>query len=147
VRYFEDVAAGEEIPFAPREITRTAMVMYAAATWDFHRFHHDAAFVQARGHPAPFVDGQMLGALLAQQLMDWAGPDAFVCRLAFRFRAMVYAGDRLTGRGHVTGTEVAGARRLALCTLSLAKADGTVVIADATAAVDLPGRPGRPPAP
>ena len=50
------------------------MVAYAGSTWDWHRLHYDSAWLDAKGIPAPVVDGQMFGALIAQQLQDWFGP-------------------------------------------------------------------------
>ena len=139
--YFEDAVPGQEVTGFSRHVTLTDLVMYAGATWDFHRFHYDAAFVQARGFPAPFVDGQMVGALLAKQLMDWGGPDAFVRRLSYRLRAMIFAGDRVTGTGVVTATRLEGDRPLVVCALAIRKDDSTEVVTDALGVVELPRRP------
>lgn len=68
-RWIEDVTVGETLPPLEITITLTSLVMYAGATWDFHRYHYDPAFVTALGLPAPLMDGQMVGALLARQLM------------------------------------------------------------------------------
>jgi len=138
--YFEDVFEGQEIPPLSREITLPEMVAYAGATWDFHRYHYDLAYVQATGLPAPFVDGQMLGALLAKQTMDWAGPDAFLRRLSFRFRSMVYAGERISSRGTVAEKKVESGCSLVICSLTMCKEDGTEVISPASAVVELPTR-------
>ena len=74
IRWFEDVAVGETLP--PLEIDHHAHARSScmrAATWDFHRYHYDSEFVATLGMPAPFMDGQMIGALLARQLMQWGG--------------------------------------------------------------------------
>lgn len=138
--YFEDVFEGQEIPPLSREITLPGMVAYAGATWDFHRYHYDLAHVQAMGLPAPFVDGQMLGALLAKQIMDWAGPEAFLRRLSFRFRSMVYPGERVISRGTVTEKRVEVDCHLVVCSLTMCKEDGTEIISPAAATVELPIR-------
>ena len=94
-----------------KDITMQGMMAYGAATWDFIRLHYDADYVRAMGFPAPFVDGQMFGGILAQAVQDWAGPGAFVRRLSFRNRVMTYPGDTVTCRGVVTDkTESAGER-------------------------------------
>jgi acyl dehydratase len=139
-RWFDDVTVGEELPALDHDVTLTTLVMYAGATWDFHRYHYDPAYVAERGFRAPFMDGQMVGALLARQLMDWGGPDAFVRRLSYRLRSMVCAGERIVLRGRVTGTTVEEGRGLALCTFAVLKEDGAEVVRDATAAVELPRR-------
>ena len=141
-KYFEDVTVGEELPPYDVDISLTTLVMYAAATWDFHRYHYDAAFIAKIDMPAPFMDGQMLGALMTRQLMRWGGLDCFVRRLNYRQRAMVYAGDTISIRGRVTGTTVENERPLALCTLSVTGPDGRQVARDAVAAVELSRRSG-----
>ena len=52
IRWFEDVAVGETLPPLEIDITLTSLVMYAAATWDFHRYHYDSEFVTKLGMPA-----------------------------------------------------------------------------------------------
>ena len=140
-RYFDDVTIGEALPPLDLTVTLTTLVMYAGATWDFHRYHYDAEFVGKLGMSAPFMDGQMLGALLARQLMQWGRADAFVRRLQYRQRAMVYVGDTIMVRGKVCGTSVEAGRPLALFTLSVTGPDDRVVTRDATAAVELRRRP------
>ena len=101
-RFFEDVSVGEELPPLHKRIDLPRMMAYGAATWDFIRVHYDADHVRELGFPGPFVDGQMLGAFLAQQVQDWAGPGAFLRKLTFRNRVMVYPGDSLVCRGVVS---------------------------------------------
>ena len=140
-RWFEDVKAGDQLPMLEFTVSLTALVMYAGATWDFHRYHYDTALVAKFGMPAPFMDGQMMGALLARQLMEWGGRDAFVRKLVYAQCGMVYAGDRIVLRGTVTGTEVEDGRSLAMVSLSVTKEDGSEIVRNATAAVELTMRP------
>lgn len=81
------------IPALERTITLTDMIAYAGATWDWHRLHYDAAFVAERKLPGPVVDGQVLGALFAEQVMDALGPEVFITHLAIRYRSMMFAGE------------------------------------------------------
>ena len=101
-RFFEQVSVGEELPSLHKQIDLPRMMAYGAATWDFIRVHYDADHARELGFPGPFVDGQMLGAFLAQHVQDWAGPGAFLRKLAFRNRVMVYPGDSLVCGGVVT---------------------------------------------
>jgi acyl dehydratase len=98
---FEDVKVGEEIPPLKKPITVIKMAMYAAATWDFVRYHYDDKAVRDKGYPAPFADGQMLGAFLAQMVTSWIGEAHTLRKLGFRFCAMAFPGDLLTCRGRV----------------------------------------------
>lgn len=141
-RRVADIRVGEALPPLEMEISLTALVVYAAATWDFHRYHYDQALAAQAGSPAPFMDGQMAGALMARQVMAWAGPDAFVRKLSFRLRNMVLAGERILLDAAVTGVthrQDAGEELgLVELQLSIAKADGTVVVHQASATVELP---------
>ena len=138
--YFQEVNVGQEIPPLQRRITLPAMIAYAGSTWDFHRYHYDSDFAKALGHPAPFVDAQMLGALLAKQVMDWAGPDAFLRRLSFRRKAMVYPEERIICLATVTETKVEGGFNLAVLSLKMVTEDGREVVSPASAVVDIPSR-------
>lgn len=86
------------------------LVAYGAATWDHHRMHYDAPFAISKGLRAPLVDGQMLGALMASQLMRHFGPGAFITALSFRFRAMVFAGDTVRCEAEIVADDGTTAR-------------------------------------
>lgn len=97
------VQVGQSLPDLVRTIEPPDMVAYGAATWDWHRMHYDASFAAQGGLPGPVVDGQMLGALLAKQVMDAFGPGAFLRKMSFRFRSMVFAGETIRCVGEITG--------------------------------------------
>lgn len=91
-----------------RRIALADMVAYGAATWDWHRLHYDEAHARRLGAPAPLVDGQMLGALLAECVLRSAGPDARLVRLAYRNRAPVRAGETVVCSGTIATSDDAG---------------------------------------
>lgn len=108
-------AVGTTVPPLERTITLTDMVAYAGATWDWHRLHYDPAYLAEKGLPAPVVDGQVFGALLAQQVQDWLGPRAVVHRLQLRFKNLVFAGETVRCVATVTESHVdAGRLRLGI---------------------------------
>ena len=142
-RFFEDVSVGDELTPLRKEIDLPRMMAYGAATWDFIRVHYDADHARELGFPGPFVDGQMLGAFLAQQVQDWAGPGAFLRKLAFRNRVMVYPGDSLVCGGVVTAlNREDDAPALAECELWIENQRGERVVDRASAVVQLPLRSG-----
>ena len=96
------LAVGTRIPPLERALTQVRLVAYGAATWDWHRLHYEAQYAAARSIAGPIVDGQMFGALLAEALLDWLGPRAFIRRMSFRLRAMVLAGETVRCEGEVT---------------------------------------------
>ncbi len=142
IRHYEDVQIGEEITPLLKEIGLARMMAYGAATWDFIRLHYDADYARELGFEAPFVDGQMMGGFLTQHVQDWAGPEAFLRKLAFRNRVMAYPGDSLTCRGLVTGVSATDEGGMVECDLWVENQRGEKVVDPATALVRFPLRPG-----
>ena len=143
VRKFEDIQIGDEITPLVKEIGIARMMAYGAATWDFIRLHYDADYARELGFEAPFVDGQMMGGFLTQQVQDWAGPGAFLRKLAFRNRVMAYPGDSLTCRGVVTDVSTADEGGMVECDLWMENQRGEKVVDPASALVRFPLRAGR----
>ncbi|MDP6509647.1 MAG: MaoC/PaaZ C-terminal domain-containing protein [Dehalococcoidia bacterium] len=139
---FEDVEVGRELPSLRKEVDRVHMMMYGAATWDFIRLHYDESYVRDKGFPSPLVDGQMFGGHLAQLVMDWAGPNAFLKSLSFDNRVPAFAGDTLTCRGTVATKYRSGAEHVVECRLWVENQRGERVVGQASAAVALPSRNG-----
>lgn len=96
---------GDQLPVLERHIDLADMVAYAGATWDWHRLHYDPQYLAERGLDRPVVDGQMLGALMAEQVLDAVGAGGFIRNLAFRFRSMVFAGETVRCAGSVTAVD------------------------------------------
>ena len=136
---FEDVNVGDPIPPLEKPINTVNMAMYGAATWDFHRYHYDSEYVQKMGFPKPFVDGQMLGAFLAQLLTDWIGIGGTLKKLSCRYTAFVYPGDTLTCKGSVTSKRQEGGEGLVECELWIENQRGERVLDRGGAVVILPG--------
>ena len=135
---FENANVGDEIVALRKEITLPGMVFYGAATWDFNRSHYDHEYLQKRGFSRPFVDGQMLGAFLAQMLADWTGDPGVISKLGFRFRYFAYPGDVLTCRGRVTSKSSQEGQNLVECELWVENQEGTLVIYPGHATLRLP---------
>ena len=140
MRYYDDVAEGDELPPLEKRITSVQMMMYGAATWDFMRIHYDADHAEERGLQAPIVDGQMLGAFLAQLLVDWSGDPGALRRLNIRYRNFLYAGNTVICKGKVREKSLAGSEALVGCDLVIEDPEGEIVAGPATAVVALPRR-------
>ena len=104
----ERLSPGRSLRPLHRRIALADMVAYGAATWDWHRLHYDEAHARRLGAPGPLVDGQMLGALLAECVLRAAGPSARLVRLAFRNRSPVHAGETVTCSGEIATSDDAG---------------------------------------
>lgn len=105
---WEEVQEGQRLPPRSLHLTPARMVAYAGATWDFSAVHHDARRAREVGAPAPFADGQMLGALLARLVTDWTGDPTALAGLEVRYRALVFGGDRVTAEGVVVERRTSG---------------------------------------
>jgi acyl dehydratase len=137
-RYFDDVAEGDALQPLVKEISLMQMVMYGAATWDFMRVHYDTAFARAQGFEQVFADGQMLGAFLAQLVVDWAGEPAALRRLGVRYRTFVFPGDTVTCTGHVARKFVEGDIACVECEVVATNQHGAIVAGPSPAVVALP---------
>lgn len=104
----ERLSPGRSLRPLRRRIALADMVAYGAATWDWHRLHYDEAHARRLGAPAPLVDGQMLGALLAECVLRSAGPGARLVRLVYRNRSPVHAGETVTCSGEIATADDAG---------------------------------------
>lgn len=95
-----------------KEITRTftshAMVAYAGATWDWHVMHYDRKHTDEAGVPGPIVDGQVFGALIAEQVQDHFGPAARITELSLRFKNMVFESETVTVRCTSVDSDASG---------------------------------------
>ena len=140
IRHFQSVQIGDEITPLVKEIGLARMMAYGAATWDFIRLHYDSDYARELGFEAPFVDGQMMGGFLTQHVQDWAGPEAFLRKLAFRNRVMAYPGDSLTCRGVVTDVSATDEGGMVECDLWVANQRGEKVVDPASALLRFPLR-------
>lgn len=129
------ISVGAEVPPLVRTIALPDMVAYAGATWDWHRLHYDAKWVAARGLAAPVVDGQVFGALLAEQVQDWLGPGARLRSLHVRFQELVLAGETVRCTGRVT--DVHGGRLVVEQQVEVVGDRSRVAVAPAGCAVEL----------
>ena len=137
-RRFEDIQIGDEITPLVKELGMARMMAYGAATWDFIRLHYDADYARELGFEAPFVDGQMMGGFLTQHVQDWAGPGAFLRKLAFRNRVMAYPGDSLTCHGVVTDVSSTEEGGMVECDLRMENQRGEKVVDPASALLRFP---------
>ena len=137
---FEGISVGDGLPPLKKQITAARMMAYGAATWDFIRSHYDADYVRGLGFDGPFLDGQMMGGFLAQQVQDWAGPGAFLRKLSFSNRGMTYPGDLIICHGIVTGKSAENGEELVTCDLWAVNQSGEKVVQPASALVRFSAR-------
>jgi acyl dehydratase len=88
--------AGEEFTsVVVRDLNRTHLVMYAAASGDFHPVHHDDTVANSMGFPSVFAHGMLTMGLTGRHLEEVVGQGALL-RYGARLVAQVWPGDTLT---------------------------------------------------
>ncbi len=122
------VEVGDPLPGFGRNLDQARLVMYAGATWDWHRLHYDTEYVREHKLAAPLVDGQMLGALFAEQVYRHFDPGARITAMKLRFRSMVYAGERVEISGEVSSVGHADGGRTVVCNQAAAVGSRTTTI-------------------
>ena len=122
----------EQLRAISREMSLPRLVMYAGATWDWHRLHYDNDFASRAKLPGPIVDGQLFGALLAEQILDHFGSSARIREMEFRFRSMVYAGETADVTGIVVRREPAGTADMITCEQTVTVGSRTCVTGTTT---------------
>lgn len=95
--YFEDVTPGMEIASLSKgPLTTVHLMRWSAAMENWHRIHYDRRFaVEHDGLPDLLVNGSFKQQFVMQLLKDWAGPDGWVWKVSFQFRAMNKVGETL----------------------------------------------------
>jgi acyl dehydratase len=97
--------AGTELEVIEREMSSERLIMYAGATWDWHKLHYDQRYATEANLAAPIVDGQHYGGIFVEQALAAADPSARVKAMKIRFRSMVFVGETIRVSGEVTSGE------------------------------------------
>jgi hypothetical protein len=92
---------GEELPELVIPLTRTLIAATAIASRDYQDVHHDPGLAQERGSPDIFMNILSTNGFVGRYITDWAGPDAFIKKVAIRLGVPNYPGDTMTMRGTV----------------------------------------------
>lgn len=142
--FFEDTAVGEEIPILAKGPLSAAILMrWSAAMENWHKIHYDRDFaIQHDKLPDLVVNGTLKQQFIAQFLKDWAGPEGWLWKVRFQFRAMNLVGETLRLWARVTGRQELqdyGLVQLELGILNDEDKEST----PGTAVVALPYRDGR----
>lgn len=100
---------GMDIPaFKQGPVTRTEIVKYAAASWDFNPVHHDESFAKQARSGGIIAHGMMIFAYLGRVATDFLGTPT-LSKLSARFMNVTRPGDILTLGGKVESVSTDGA--------------------------------------
>lgn len=103
-----EVAVGDELPVFELPVTSTVIVAGAIASRDFMPAHHDPNFAKGQGAPDIFMNILTTNGYVSRFITDWAGPHAFVRKIAIRLGAPAIPGQALRFTGQVTSTSRVG---------------------------------------
>ena len=95
------VKVGDALPPLDIPITSTLIVTGALASNDFTQVHHNKAAAQASGMSDVFMNILTTNGLAGRFVTDWAGPDAFIRKMAIKLGTPNLPGDTLALSGEV----------------------------------------------
>ena len=98
-KIFVDAIEGQEILPLRVKISKTQMMMYAAATWNPYQLHWDSDYAQKNGFRDANVAGPMFGDYLAEMIKIWANKSIQLKSLEYTNRAMAFPGDTIVCKG------------------------------------------------
>jgi acyl dehydratase len=92
---------GSSLPSLTIPMTVTRMVMMAYVSRDFNPVHHDMEHAQANGSRHMFMQWACQVGVIFRFITDWAGPDAWISRVAIKLQRPSYAHEDITFAGRV----------------------------------------------
>ena len=137
--YFEDVELGQEVPPFVRQTGIMEWNRFAAANEEFVPFHMEDEPAIASGQRGVFGMGNIRYAYLHDMLMNWAGRDGWIKRVACQYRGYNFKGETLTCTGKVVNKKVEDGLHLVELEIGVTNNEG-VNTAPGTATVVLPSR-------
>jgi len=128
-----EIAVGDELPPFELPVTAAVIVAGAIASRDFMPVHHDRDFATAQGAPDIFMNILTTNGYVSRFVTDWAGPEAFVRKIAIRLGAPAVPGQPLCFTGQVVSMSDDGDERVIEVAIRAANdlgdhATGTVVV-------------------
>ena len=124
---FSQLKVGMEIPaFTQGPVTRTEIVKYAAASWDFNPIHHDEVFAKRARSGGIIAHGMMVFAYLGRVATTYLGTGDLE-KLSARFMSVTRPGDTLTLNGRVEKLSPNDGGGTVLLSLKAANQKGEIV--------------------
>lgn len=99
-RAFLNTKVGDALPTLTIPLSATGIAAAAIATRDYQPIHHDLGKAQSLGNANVLMNTHTTAGYLERMVVEWAGRDVFLRKVAFRMGVPNYAGDTmvLTGR-------------------------------------------------
>ncbi len=129
-------SVGDTLIPLQRAMTLPRLVMYAGASWDWHRLHYDTEHAAEAQLSGPIVDGQMFGGIFVNQVTDTYGYTTRVTGMDLKFRSMVFADETIDVTGEITNTEPSTAGMLVTIDQEISVGDRICATASTTAIIN-----------
>ena len=102
--FYEDIAVGSELPrLIKGPLTTTHLMRWSAAMENWHKIHYDKPFaIEHDKLPGLLANGSLKQQFMLQLLKDWVGPEGWVWKVNFQFRAMNLVEETLSVWGRVS---------------------------------------------
>lgn len=123
----------EQVPALEVDIDATRIIMAAAASGDWTKFHHDRAMATRIGLPDIILNIHGHASLVSRWVTDLVSPDSRLLRLSLRVRKPVVPGDRLRIGAHAKHLTNTAAGHLLDLALTERVADTVVATGEVTA--------------
>lgn len=128
-RRFSEIQAGAALPgFERGPVTRTHIVKYAGASWDFNPIHHDEPFAKRARSGGIIAHGMMVLGYLGSLATAYLGTAAFD-KFSGRLLDVTRAGDTLRIEGRVEKITPREHGGVVVLSLTATKQTGEVVAA------------------
>ena len=100
-RAFGSVKVGDELPPITIALSHTGITAAAIATRDFQPVHHDVERARSLGNANVFINTYTTAGYIERLIVEWAGRDVLLRKIAFRMGVSSYAGDTMIVKGKV----------------------------------------------
>lgn len=125
---FQSLAVGDRLPSLVKGPMSTMHVMrWSAAIENWHRIHYDYPFATEHdGLPNVIVNGSWKQHVLAQLVTEWAGTDASLLSLEYKYSGLDLVGSTITANGEVAELDPREGYGLVTCHLTLSNETPTI---------------------
>jgi acyl dehydratase len=123
-----EIEIGQALPDLRRTVTQVGLFLFGVAHWTAHRIHWDAEYARSAGFRGALVTANLLSAINAELVTNWAGQGAMLRRLEERNVGSAVAGDTVVATGVVSAVESTPEGDLVTCSLEMSTDAGAAIV-------------------
>lgn len=134
---YDQVNVGDEIPPLSVELNQMMLWMYAGASGDFNPIHVDKEFAEKVGLGGTIAHGLSSMARMGRTVTDWVEDPGRLKKFKVRFNRPARPGDTVTFSAKVSEKKEEDGMKLVVLDCLATTQDGTEVLTNAVAVVEL----------